>query len=64
VLEHEQPDRRRQIAVQAFSVDAGDQVRQGYIAIVGDIFKALPERILKTDAGLVVGDDDRSFDNR
>ena len=64
VIEHEQPDRRRQIAVMAFGVDAGDQIGQGHIAIVGDVLQALPERILKTDAGLVVGDHDRSFDNR
>src|SRR5688572_19140473 len=64
MIEHEQSDRRRQVAVQAFGIDGSHQIGEGHVPIVGDILESLPERVLKTDAGLGIGDHNRSFGNR
>src|SRR5450759_4176744 len=64
VVEHEQADRRRQIAMAAIGVDRGHQIGQRYLAAAGDFLQALPERVFQTDAGLVARDHDRAFDNR
>jgi hypothetical protein len=64
VIEHEQPYGRRQVAVLAVGVDSGDEIRQGDVPSARDILEALPERVLKADAGLVAGDDDGAFDDR
>src|SRR5580692_5688692 len=64
MIEHEQPYRRRQIAVRSPGIDLGDQVRQRSIAADSDLLEALPEGILEADAGLVTGDDDRALDDR
>src|SRR4029077_7499827 len=63
VVEHEQPDGCRQIAVRASGIDLGDQVRQCLVAADGDLFQSLPEGVFKADAGLVTGDDDRALDD-
>jgi hypothetical protein len=57
--EHEQADRRRQIAVLPIAIDRRDKVGQGQVALVRDLLEPLPERILKADTRLVASDDDR-----
>ena len=64
VIEHEQPDRRRQIAVAAVGIDRRHKLGQSEAAIVGDFLEALPERVFETDAGLVSSDNDGALDNR
>ena len=64
MIEHEQPDGRREITLLPIGVDRGDQIGQGHIAVVGDFLEALPERIFETDARLVAPDNDGSLDHR
>ena len=63
VVEDEQPDRRRQIAVLAFLVDRRHEIGQRYVAADRDFLKSVPESILKTDTCLVTCNHDGSFDN-
>src|SRR5580692_1464169 len=63
VVEHEQPDRRRQIAVGASGIDLGDEVRQCLVAADGDFLEPSPEGVFKADAGLMTGDNDRALDD-
>ena len=64
VIENEQADRGRQIAVAAIGVDRGHHVRQRQLPAVRDLLQSFPERVFETDAGLVTRNDDRAFDNR
>lgn len=64
MIEHEKPDARGKIAMPAIGIDRGDKLRQGHIPRSGDILKALPESVLKTDTCLVTGDDNRAFNDR
>ncbi len=64
MVEHEQPDRGRQVAVAAVGVDGGHLFGQRQLMAVGDFLEALPERVLEADARFVTGDDDRAFDHR
>src|SRR5216684_5160407 len=63
VVEHEQPDRRGQIALLAVCVDLANQLGQRHVACAGDLFHAGPERLFEADAGLVAGNHDRSLDD-
>src|SRR5262249_57050133 len=63
-IEHEQANRRRQVAVLPLGIDRGDEVRQGHVAPAGDLLEPLPERILEADAGFVTSDDNGAFDDR
>src|SRR5262249_40222780 len=63
-IEHEQANRRRQVAVLPLGIDRGDEVRQGHVAPGGDLLEPLPERILEADAGFVTSDDNGAFDDR
>src|SRR5262249_1741113 len=63
-VEHEQANRRRQVAVLPLGIDRGDEVRQGHVAPAGDLLEPLPERILEADAGLVTSDDNGALDDR
>src|SRR5262245_61358361 len=63
VVEHEQANRRRQIALLAIAVDFADQLRQRHVARAGDLLHAVPEGLFEAEAGLVAGDDDRTFDD-
>lgn len=58
VVENEQADGRRQVTVMAAGIDRGDKFRQGQVARDSDFFQPLPERILKTDACFMPGNDD------
>lgn len=58
MVQYEQPDCRRQVAVPALRIDIRNHVRKGHIAFVGDFLKALPEGIFKTHTRLVPGDHD------
>src|SRR6266478_3902472 len=59
VVEHEQADRRRQIALLAGSVDLANQLGQRHAACRRNLLHAVPERRLETDARLVAADHDR-----
>src|SRR5262249_5132535 len=63
-IEHVQANRRRQVAVLTLGIDRGDEIRQRHVAPAGDLLEPSPERILKTDAGLVPSDDDGAFHDR
>src|ERR1700730_17642354 len=63
VVEHEQPDGRRQIAVRASGIDLGDEIRPRVVAADGDFLEPSPEGVFKADAGLMTGDDDRALDD-
>ena len=63
VVEHEQANRGRQIALPAIAVDLVDQLRQRHAAQAGNLLHAVPECLLEADAGLVPGDDDRPLDD-
>src|ERR1700745_2474879 len=45
-------------------IDRGEEIGQRHVAPAGDLLEALPERILKAQAGLVTSDDDGAFDDR
>src|SRR5262249_44573555 len=64
MIEHEEADRRRQIALVARGVDSGDELRKRSVADRGYLLQRIPERVLEADAGLVTGNDDRAFDHR
>ena len=64
VLKHEQTNRRREIAVVPATVDRCHQIGQGHIPGTRNLLEPLPKRIFQTDARLVSGDDDRSFNDR
>src|SRR5271156_36500 len=49
--------------MRAAGVDGGDQVGQRHMTADRDILQPPPESVLKTDAGLVSGDDDRALDD-
>lgn len=57
MIEHEQPEGRRKIAVLALSIDAGYQIGQRRAAALGDFLQALPKGVLKADARLVPRED-------
>src|SRR5882762_3044691 len=61
--EHEEANGRRQIAALAVGVDRGNQLRQGRVALAGDLLEAIPERVLEADAGLVAANDDGALDH-
>src|SRR5438105_9092347 len=63
VVEHEQANPRRQIAVAAVLVDRGDQLGQRHVAAARDLLQRNPERIFEADTGLVTGDHDGAFDH-
>ena len=42
-------------------VDRADQLRQGHVALAGDLLQAVPELVFKADARLVACDDNRAF---
>src|SRR3984957_20539938 len=63
MVEHEQPDGRRQIAVRTSCIDLGDEVRQRLVAADGDFLEPSPEGVFKADAGLMTGDNDRALDD-
>src|SRR5262245_4554780 len=53
VIEHEQPNTRRQVAFGATVVDHPDQCRYAHSATARNLLEALPKGFLETDAGLV-----------
>src|SRR5882724_3942912 len=61
VVEHEQADRRRQVALLAGCVDLADQLGQRHAAYPGNLLHAAPERLFEADAGLVAADNDRAL---
>src|ERR1700712_5380987 len=63
IVEHEKPDRRRQVALLAVAVDLADQFGQRHVSQARNFLHAVPEGFLEADAGLVTGDDDGTFDN-
>jgi hypothetical protein len=64
VIQHKQPDCRRQIAVPALRIDTRNKIRQRYAALIRDLLEAFPESILKAHACLVSRDDNRSLHDR
>ena len=63
VVEYEQADRRRQIALLARLVDLTDNHRQRCLLGLRDFLQATPEAIFKAHAGLVSINDDGTFDD-
>src|SRR5579883_745874 len=63
VIEHEQPDRRGQVALLALAVDLADELGERHVALARDLLHAVPERLLEAHAGLVACDPDRAFDD-
>ena len=63
MLEHEQPNGRGEIAVLAFDVDAGHQLRQMHAPTLRDRPEFVPENVFETDARLVAAHHNRSFQN-
>src|SRR5215475_4185377 len=64
VVEHEQADRRRQIALLAVRVNFANQLGQRYAELLGNLLHACPKRLFETDAGLVAADHDRALHDR
>ena len=64
VIQHEQPDRRGQIALLAVAVDLSDQLGQCHVAQARDFLHAIPERLFEADAGFVACNYDRPFYDR
>src|SRR5258707_478052 len=58
VVEHEQADRRRQIALLAGTVDLANQLGQRHAACRRNLLPAVPERRLETERRLVAADHD------
>jgi hypothetical protein len=63
MVEHEQPDGRRQIAVWASRINLGDEVRQCLVEAGGDFLERPPEGVFKADAGLMTGDNYRPLED-
>src|SRR5215510_8773486 len=63
VVQHEQANRRRQIALLTIAVDLADQLRQRHVARARNFLHAVPECLFEADAGLVTGNDNRTFDD-
>jgi len=61
IIENEQTNRGRQIALLAIAVDLADQFGQRHVAQPGDFLHAVPECLFEADAGLVTRDHDRAF---
>ena len=52
VVQHEQPERRREITVLAVRIEVTDKLRQRHVAITRDLLQRIPELILETHACL------------
>src|SRR4029077_8958284 len=64
MIEHEQADRGRKIALAAGGIDSRDHFRQRRAADRRNLLQRLPKRVFKTDARLVTRNHDRTFDHR
>ena len=58
IVEHEEANRRGQIALLAIAVDLTDQFRQGQVPDSGYFLHPVPEGLFEADAGLVTGNYD------
>ena len=64
VVEHEQADRGRQVALLTIGVDLANHLGQRHAALVGNLLHAVPERLFEADAGLVAANHDRALHDR
>jgi len=64
VVEHEQADRRRQIALLAVRVNFANQLGQRHAELLRNLLHACPKWLFETDAGLVAADHDRALHDR
>ena len=64
IIEYEQSNSRREVAVLAFGIDRGDQISQRHLAARSYILQSSPERVLKADTRLVAPDHDGALNNR
>src|SRR6185295_16783599 len=64
MVEHIEPDRRRQIALITQRVDIGDHFRKRHIARRSDFLQRVPKCIFEADAGLMPRDDNRTLHYR
>ena len=64
LVEQEQPDRERQVALLAVAVNVTNQIRHCHVALAGNLLHARPERLFEADTGLMAADDDRSIVSR
>ncbi len=64
VVEDEQADRGRQVAVVTIGVDLANQLGERHAALVGNLLHAIPERLFEADAGLVAANHDRALHDR
>ena len=53
VVQHEQPERRREITALALRIEVTDKLRQRRVAITRNLLQRIPELILETHACLV-----------
>src|ERR1700738_2607524 len=61
IVQHEETNRRRQIALLAVAVDLAHQFGQRHVSQSRNFLHAIPERLFEADAGFVTGDHDRAF---
>jgi hypothetical protein len=57
------PNRRRQVAVLAFSVDVTHEFGEVHAAPMRNLTQLIPEYVFETDAGAMSADDDRALEN-
>src|SRR5581483_9241097 len=63
VIEHEQTNCRRQIALPTAAVDLADQLGQRLATLTGNLLHAAPEWLFQADAGFVARNHNRAFDH-
>jgi len=64
-VEHEQADRRGQVAAAPpLRIDRGDELRQGHTVRSRALLEALPEFIFEAHAGAMAIGEDGTFDDR
>ena len=63
LLQNEQPDRRRQVAVLSAAVDPCNHLRKGHISLSRQSTEGVPELVFQADACLAPTDDDGSLND-
>jgi hypothetical protein len=61
VVEHKQPNGRRQVGMASVGVNARDKFRCGHPTLLGSLDQSFPELILNAHARLVASNDDRAL---
>jgi hypothetical protein len=62
-MKNEEANGRRQIALFAVGVDAGDQLPQTLAPLLGNLLQAIPEQFFQADTGAAASNGNRTLVN-